>query len=128
MKCIKRSLAAAMAVLLMVPSQMVWAAPMPEGQVNDGTSAEKKKSESSLVKTATASSADEEVHNGWKEITATPSSASWKPKEEIRFNTGNAEVSVVSREDFLNMIWVMCTLKGWKLHHPDSGRQSVLPL
>ena len=100
MKCIKRSLAAAMAVLLMVPSQMVWAAPMPEGQVNDGTSAEKKKSESSLVKTATASSADEEVHNGWKEITATPSSASWKPKEEIRFNTGNAEVSVVSREDF----------------------------
>ena len=34
MKHIKRGLAAAMAAMLMVPSQTVWAAPLPEGQVN----------------------------------------------------------------------------------------------
>ena len=87
-----------MAAMLMVPSQTVWAAPLPEGQVNAGTSAET--SESSPVKKATASSADKEVHTSGKKTAATVSSASRQPKEEIRFNTGNAEVSVVSQEDF----------------------------
>ena len=98
MKRIKRGLAAAMAAMLMVPSQTVWAAPLPEGQVNAGTSAETP--ESSPGKKATASSADKEVHTSGKKTTATVSSASRQPKEEIRFNTGNAEVSVVSQEDF----------------------------
>ena len=70
MKRIKRGLAAAMAAMLMVPSQTVWAAPLPEGQVNAGTSAETP--ESSPVKKATASSADKEVHTSGKKTAAIP--------------------------------------------------------